>query len=166
MASAMRGKALSAFACLFFAGFVLCFFYSFFRSLIEDVATLRSLSAADIRSVRLLRGACAQEHPVALPPDSWAELAAQLHHAQPTEDNGQRGEPSITLCAIEITTRDGRVLHLTLSTRPSLGGSQRLSIGGSTHHFEADELWRWLSGRPESKLQENQRLAGGSRFRS
>ncbi len=149
----MRKKIFPAFVCLFYATFIAWFFFSYFRSRAEDVATLRSLSAADIRSVRLLLWSCAQEHPVELPPDSWPELTARIHRVRPTESVGRR-EAWVILRAVEITSRNGHVLRLILSTRPSLGGSQRLSLGTSTHYFEADELWRWLSGRPEFKVQE------------
>jgi hypothetical protein len=159
----MREKIFPAFVFTFFAAFVGWFAYSYLRTRAEDIATLQSLSAADIRSVRLLLWSCAQEHPVELPPDSWAELTARIHRARPTESIGQR-EAWIILRAIEITTRDGRVIRLIISTRPSLGGSQRLCIGTSTHYFEADELWRWLSDRPEFKVQEALASRGGKRI--
>ncbi len=149
----MREKIFPAFVFTFFAVFLGWFVYSYLTTRAEDIATLRSLSAADIRSVRLLLWSCAKEHPVELPPDSWPELTARIHRAQPTESVGRR-EAWVILRAVEITTRNGHVLRLILSTRPSLGGSQRLSLGTSLHYFEADELWRWLSGRPEFKVQE------------
>ncbi|HEY4562465.1 MAG TPA: hypothetical protein VIJ36_05770 [Thermoanaerobaculia bacterium] len=152
----MRDKIFPAFVLSFFAVFVGWFFYSYLRTRAEKIATLQSLSVADIRSVRLLLWSCAQEHPVELPPDSWAELVDRIHRAEPTESIGRREAWSI-LRAIEITTRNGHVLRLILTTRPSLGGSPRLVIGGETHYFEAGDLWRWLSDRPEFKLQESSR---------
>ena len=152
----MRAKIFPAFVASFFAVFLAWFFYSYLRSRSEDIATLRSLSAADIRSVRLLLWSCATEHPVELPPESWAALTDRIHRAEPTESIGRR-ENWIILRAIEITTREGRVLRLIVSTRPSLGGSQRLCIATSTHYFDAGELWRWLSARPEFKVQESLR---------
>jgi hypothetical protein len=75
----MREKIFPAFVFTFFAVFMGWFAYTYFRTRAEDIARLQSLSAADIRSVRLLLWSCAPEHPVELSPDGWSELTDRIH---------------------------------------------------------------------------------------
>lgn len=137
----------------FFAAFLSWFAYAYLRTRANDISTLRAVSAADFRSVRLFLWSGAPEDPVDLAPAAWSELASRLRRLPPTEDVGRREHWSI-LRAIEIKRRDGTTLRLLLSTRSSLQGGVRLSVGASLHYFVGDGLWQWLSERPEVKAQE------------